>query len=140
MAIKTSISLIDSLIYQIEAIISSEFENRITTLPVKITKRESNTSVTWNIYPPESIRSNKLFLEFTKTIETNFKEIKGETIKFNINNGSITDSGSQEFQIIRGNSWEVYLYDPETFIYIRLLNESRLAEKEKSKFERREGK
>ncbi|MHA2306159.1 MAG: hypothetical protein ACXACU_12290, partial [Candidatus Hodarchaeales archaeon] len=46
----------------------------------------------------------------------------------NIDTGGITDSGTQEFQIIRGKSWEVYLYDPETFIYIRLLNESRIAD------------
>ncbi|MHA2306773.1 MAG: hypothetical protein ACXACU_15435, partial [Candidatus Hodarchaeales archaeon] len=60
MVVKTPISLIDSLISEIEVKISSEFENRIKTLPVKITKRESNTSITWNIYPPDSVRSDKL--------------------------------------------------------------------------------
>ncbi|MHA2248230.1 MAG: hypothetical protein ACXADY_24990 [Candidatus Hodarchaeales archaeon] len=128
MAVKISINLVDSLIFEIERVLSSEFENRQKTLPVKVIKRNNNTAVTWNIYPTDTIKHDELLVELIKTIEDNFNNIIGEIIKFNITNGSIIDSGNQEFQIIEGQSWEVYLFDPETFIYIRLLNESRIAD------------
>ncbi len=128
MAVKISIELINSLIFEIERVLSSEFENRLKTLPVKVIKRNNNTAVTWNIYPKDQNQSDKLLIELTKTIEDNFNNIVGEIIKFNIANGSIIDSGNQEFQIITGMSWEVYLFDPEIFIYIRLLNESRITD------------
>lgn len=128
LAVKTSINLVDSLIFEIERILSSEFENRLKTLPVKVIKRSNNTTVTWNIYPPDLSKNDKLLVKLAKAINENFNNIVGEIIKFKIANGSILDSGNQEFQIIRGQSWEIYLFDPETFIYIRLLNESRLAD------------
>lgn len=128
MAVKISINLVDSLIFEIERVLSSEFENRLKTLPVKVIKRNNNTAVTWNIYPTDTTKHDELLVELTKTIEENFNNIIGEIIKLNITNGSIIDSGNQEFQIIEGQSWEVYLFDPETFIYIRLLNESRIAD------------
>ncbi len=128
MAVKISINLVDSLIFEIERVLSSEFENRLKTLPVKVIKRNNNTVVTWNIYPKNPAKNDKLLVELTKTIEENFDNIVGEIIKLNITNGSIIDSGNQEFQIIKGQSWEVYLFDPETFIYIRLLNESRITD------------
>jgi hypothetical protein len=128
LAVKISINLVDSLIFEIERVLSSEFENRQKTLPVKVIKRNNNTAVTWNIYPTDTIKHDELLVELIKTIEDNFNNIIGEIIKFNITNGSIIDSGNQEFQIIEGQSWEVYLFDPETFIYIRLLNESRIAD------------
>ena len=102
--------------------------NHPCLLPVKVIKRNNNTVVTWNIYPKDPAKNDKLLVELTKTIEGNFNNIVGEIIKFNITNGSINDSGNQEFQIIEGQSWEVYLFDPETFIYIRLLNESRITD------------
>ena len=36
------------------------------------------------------------------------------------------DTGMQEFQINFGESWDVYLYEPEIFVYIRLLLESKI--------------
>lgn len=82
-------------------------------------------TVTWNIFPTAKTDLPDLVQMLAKTIDNNLKDINGEIIEFNLSNGTIRDSGVQEFQILTGKTWEVYLYKPETFIYLRLLYESR---------------
>ncbi len=123
--------VLQQLVTVIEGLLTSYYPNRLRTLPVKIINRKQNTTLTWNIYPTEKIPLNNLLHVLMKTIEENFKNIKGEIIQFNLSNGKIHDGEVQEFQISTGKIWEIYLYEPETFIYLRLLSESRLAHPDK---------
>ena len=88
-------------------------------------------TVTWNIFPTANLDLTDLLQMLAKTIANNLKDINGEIIEFNLANGKIRDRGVQEFQILTGKTWEVYLYEPETFIYLRLLYESRTDDPDK---------
>lgn len=119
--------VLQQLVLKIEGLIDSYFSNRLQTLPVKINNRKQNITVTWNIYPTEKIQLDDFFLILETTIDENLKDINGETIQYKLINGKIRDRGVQEFEIPKGKTWEIYLYKPETFIYLRLLYESRTA-------------
>lgn len=118
--------VLQQLVTVIEGLLNSYYPSRSRTLPLKIIHRKQNITLTWNIYPTEKIPLDNLLQVLMKTIEENFKNIKGETIQFNLSNGKIHDGGVQEFQISTGKIWEIYLYEPEIFIYLRLLTESRI--------------
>jgi hypothetical protein len=121
----TTIGVIDILILDIENFLDSIFTNRLRTLPVKTTKRNQNTTVTWNIFPTNKVNLDDIFPILAEKINNNFASIQGEIIKLESANGNISDSGYQEFQILKAHIWEVYIYDPEIFMYIRLFYESR---------------
>ena len=121
-----TISIIDKLILEVEKFINSKFSNRLRTLPVKIAKRNQNTTVTWNIFPTKTVDLDVIFSVIAEKINSSFTSIKGEIIKLEDSKGNIIDSGIQEFKIIKANTWEIYLYDPEVFLFIRLLYELRL--------------
>ncbi|MFX0084123.1 MAG: hypothetical protein ACFFAU_00480 [Candidatus Hodarchaeota archaeon] len=123
----TTIGTIDTLIFDIEHFFDSIFTNRLRTLPVKIKKRNQNTIVTWNIFPTNKVNLDDIFPILIDKINNNFENINGEIIKLRKAEGIISDTGNQEFQIIKSNSWEIYLYKPEIFMYIRLSYESRLS-------------
>ncbi len=118
--------VLQQLVTVIEGLLTSYYPSRSRTLPVKVIHRKQNTTLTWNIYPTEKIPLDNLIHTLIKTIEENFKNIKGEIIHFNLSNGKIQDGGIEEFQISKGKIWEIYLYEPEIFIYLRLLSETRL--------------
>lgn len=120
--------VLQQLVTEIEGLLDSYYSSRSRTLPVKILQQKQNITLTWNIYPTEKISLSNLLLILVKTIETIFKSIKGEVIQFNLSNGKIHDGGVQEFQISSGKIWEIYLYEPEIFIYLRLLLESRITQ------------
>ncbi len=123
----TTIGVINTLIIDIEHYFDSIFTNRSRTLPVKIKKRNQNTTVTWNIFPTNKVNLDDIFPILINKINNNFDKIDGEIIKLRKAEGTINDTGSQEFQIIKSNAWEIYLYKPEIFMYIRLSYESRLS-------------
>ena len=118
---------LQGLVVNLEDLLNSHYSNRSRTLPVRITKRKQNIVITWNIYPGAKIQLNDLFLIIAKTIEKSLKDINGEIISCFLTNGEIRDRGVQEFQIHMGRTWEIYLYDPETYIALRLLYESRIS-------------
>ncbi|MHA2224228.1 MAG: hypothetical protein ACXAC8_03425 [Candidatus Hodarchaeales archaeon] len=118
--------VLQQLTFKIEHLLNTFFPERSLTKPVKITRRKQNTTVTWNIYPKDGTQRDRLFQALSNTIDENLEELKGEIIRNKLTNGRILDRGVQEFEIIRGISWEIYLYEPETFIFIRLLNEMSL--------------
>ncbi|MFX0122171.1 MAG: hypothetical protein ACFFAE_00915 [Candidatus Hodarchaeota archaeon] len=119
--------VIQQLVSKIENLINSHYSNRSRTLPVRIKKRKQNITITWNIYPIDRIPLEELFQILTKAIGENLKDINGEIIYCTLTNGKIRDRGVQEFQIHTGKTWEIYLYEPEIFIDVRLLYESRIA-------------
>lgn len=128
MSLETLPEVLQQLVSKIEDLLNSFYSNRSQTLPVRINKRKQNLTVTWNIYPAEKITLEDLFQTLTKTIEENLKDIHGEIIHCTLTNGKIRDRGVQEFQIHLGKTWEIYLYDPETYIDVRLLYESRITQ------------
>lgn len=111
---------------EIERIIDSHKLDRSKTLPVNIKTRGNNIIVTWNIYSEDKPSLNKLFHVITDKIVQILENIEGENIHLVFNTGKIIDTGIQEFQVNFGESWDIYLYEPEIFIYIRLLLESRI--------------
>ena len=117
-------------IFQIEHLIDEGVKDRSLTHPPKIRNRANNTVVMWNIFPDKSDELNTLFRIINQTTDSFFTDIKGEVIKLKVLSGTIHDTGVQEFQIIRGKTWDVYLYDPEGFLYIRLLHERHLLNQE----------
>lgn len=119
---------LQGLVVKLEDLINSHYSSRSRTLPVKIKKRKQNIIVTWNIYPGDKVQLKELFHTITVTIENSLKGINGEIISCSLTNGEIRDRGVQEFQIHMGKTWEIYLYDPETYISLRLLYESRLSQ------------
>jgi len=120
-------NFLQQLILIIEALIDSRLDNRLHTLPVRIKKRNQNIIITWNIYPEHKLELNFFFNRIAETINQLLDEIKGEIIQYELSKGKISDGRVSEFQINLGKTWDIYLYDPEIFIYLRLLLESRLA-------------
>ncbi|UCG01589.1 MAG: hypothetical protein JSW11_18495 [Candidatus Heimdallarchaeota archaeon] len=120
--------VLQQLTSKIEALVDLYYPDRSQTLPVRINKRKQNIIVTWNIYPSERHQLDELFPILSNTIEENLKGINGEIIHCSLINGEIRDRGIQEFQIHMGKTWEIYLYDPETYIDVRLLQESRITQ------------
>jgi hypothetical protein len=118
---------LQELVVSLEDLINSHYSNRSRTLPARIVERKQNTIITWNIYPEAKIQLEDLFQIITKTIESSLKNINGEIIYCTLTNGEIRDRGAQEFQIHKGRTWEIYLYDPETYIALRLFYESRIS-------------
>ena len=119
---------LQGIVVRLEEIINSYYNSRSRTLPVRINQHKQNIIVTWNIYPGERIQLQDLFQILTKAIERSLKDINGEIIYCSLTNGEIRDRGVQEFQIHMGRTWEIYLYDPETYIDVRLLYESRISQ------------
>ncbi|MFX0172191.1 MAG: hypothetical protein ACFE9L_09740 [Candidatus Hodarchaeota archaeon] len=120
-------NFLQRLITNVEALIDSHLIDRSRTLPVKIKKRVQNVIITWNIFSKNEKDLNVLYNGLTGTINQLLDEIKGEVIQYELSKGKIIDSGVFEFQINLGKTWDIYLYDPEIFIYLRLLLESRIA-------------
>ncbi|MFW9904232.1 MAG: hypothetical protein ACFFFH_07870 [Candidatus Thorarchaeota archaeon] len=118
---------LQGLVERLEDLINSHFSNRSRTLPVKIRKRKQNIIITWNIFPGDQIHLEEFFQTIAITIERSLKDINGEIISFSLKNGEIRDRRVREFQIHMGKTWEIYLYDPEVYIALRLLFESRLS-------------
>ncbi len=121
--------VIQHIVNRIEASIDSQISNRNRTKPVKIQERTQNIVLTWNVYSEGTIKLEQFFQHISHIINKETKRVNGEVIKLEIIKGDIFDKGLQEFVITSGRSWDVYLYDPEVFIYIRLLLESRLTQK-----------
>ena len=118
--------LLQSIVNSVEDYIVSLNLNREVNKPVKIRHRELNTIISWNLFMDSGLEN--VFLTIEKLIQNQLKNIQGELLKYTITNGSITDHTFEtfnEFRIHRGKNWDVYLYEPETFAYIRLLIESR---------------
>ncbi|MFX0150508.1 MAG: hypothetical protein ACFFAJ_07010 [Candidatus Hodarchaeota archaeon] len=120
-------NFLQQLITNVETLVDSRLTDQSRTLPVKIKIRMQNVIITWNIYSTDENDLNFLFKQLTGTINQLLDEIKGEVIHYELNSGKIFDSGVFEFQINLGKTWDIYLYDPEIFIYLRLLLESRIA-------------
>ncbi|MHA1214938.1 MAG: hypothetical protein ACTSPG_06555 [Candidatus Hodarchaeales archaeon] len=127
--------VITNIVDLVEHFIDSQQLDRSITKPVKIRKSKSNTILTWNIYfePIELLESNFTHLE--NLIMKSLKNIQGEVIFYNVSHGTISDQTTEVFKdffVNKAKLWDVYLYKPEIFIYIRLMQESKRQQADKS--------
>lgn len=127
---KIPIFLVD-IISDVESFLNT-LSNREKTLPVKKRVRDNNTTFSWNIY---NDNIEKLRDQLIKLIESKLNSIEGEILKLFVNQGSINDSGTIEFEIVNGCIFEIYLYRQEAFTYIRIYQERRLDIKKNQKYE-----
>jgi len=108
----------------LESYLENKFPTRTKTLPVKQRDRGVNSILTWNIFPKNLEETKEIFNSiqdlFSQKLES-YEE--GELLQYEISKGRILDSGSEAFIISRGFSWDLYIYQPEIFVYIRLLQE-----------------
>ena len=126
--------ILQAITLSLESYLDKIFAYREKTLPVKIKETQNNVIVTWNIFPDSSDTINGILKDIKDLINQEMnKGYDGEVLKYDINSGQIFDAGVEAFLILEGFSWDLYLYKPETFIYIRLLHESRL-DKEKDQW------
>jgi hypothetical protein len=64
----------------------------------------------------------ELLKSLENVINSALSGLKAEIISLK-GSGTIQDLGISAFQILQSITWEVYLYDPEDFAYIRLFHE-----------------
>ncbi|MHA2113677.1 MAG: hypothetical protein ACXAC6_00105 [Candidatus Hodarchaeales archaeon] len=120
-------SILLEIVKVLEAYLEKLFPNRERTLPVKQRDRGINSILTWNIYPRSPEEVTDIFdsiQNLLSQILVDFEE--GELLMYEISEGRILDSGSDAFLISRGFSWDLYIYQPEIFVYFRLVQEKKI--------------
>ncbi len=119
--------VLQDLVRALEEYLDQILSTRERTLPVKIKSLNQNTILTWNIYPEPQSEIKKIFTQLKEIISHILEQpLDGELIHSELRKGRILDGGINAFSIIQGFSWDLYLYQPETFVYFRLLHESTL--------------
>lgn len=120
-------SILLEIVKVLEAYLEKLFPNRERTLPVKQHDRGINSILTWNIYPRSPEEVIDIFDSIQNLLSKKLVDFEeGELLMYEISEGRILDSGSDAFLISRGFSWDLYIYQPEIFIYIRLLQEKKI--------------
>ena len=86
--------------------------------------RANNLTLSYNIYPDEYSFSD-VWTGLYSELRTVFNDIAliGEVITYTAKNGTIQDQGTVYFRVLEALLFECYIYDPESFIYARLLHE-----------------
>lgn len=96
----------------------------VNTVGPTFRKRENNTTLSYNIYPLE-MEISELWTILHTALKNNFTELskKGEVIMYTTTQGGILDQGVEYFKVVNANIFECYIYEPESFIYARILQE-----------------
>ncbi|MHA2232791.1 MAG: hypothetical protein ACXAB4_09895, partial [Candidatus Hodarchaeales archaeon] len=84
-----------------------------------IKARGQSKTLAYNLFLDEP---RKLLKGLKETVDSTLKGLNGEIICLE-GEGVIIDSGITAFQVVQSITWDVYLYDPEDFLYIRLFHE-----------------
>jgi len=125
--IKSLPSILQKLVQAIEDYLDKTFPNRKKTLPIKMKRRSQNTIISWNIYPEPQKEVSTLFITLQQIISSILEQtLDGELIYYELKKGHIFDAGIKAFSINHGFIWDLYLYQPEIFVYIRLIHECNL--------------
>lgn len=120
------------LVTALEDHINTLFHDRKTTLPVKIRSNDHNSIITWNIFPNDQMDIDKILKDLNVIIHSNLLRIpRSELISYKIEKGKIHDSEVEAFRIKSGFIYDLYIYDPEIFVYTRLLLEFRSMDQSK---------
>jgi len=117
-------SILLEIIKILEKYLKKKFPIRTKTLPVKQRDSGVNSIITWNIFPENPKETTEIFDSIQNLLNQKLESYEeGELLQYEISKGRILDSGSEAFIISRGFSWDLYIYQPEIFVYIRLLQE-----------------
>jgi hypothetical protein len=120
-------SILQEIVKVLEAYLEKLLPNRKRTLPVKQRDKGINSILTWNIYPRTPEEVTDIFDSIQNLLSHKLVNFEGgELLMYEISEGRILDSGSDAFIISRGFSWDLYIYQPEIFVYIRLLQEKKI--------------
>ncbi len=90
-------------------------------------------SVLFNAYPLTNDLAPKVFkwlVRIAKQLTTIIIGEKGEQISAEVGKGEILDMGGKYFEITKGQIFECYQYENESFAYIRVFQEKKTAEEE----------
>jgi hypothetical protein len=113
------------IIKSIESYLTNNYPERTRTLPVSIKQRGKNSIITWNVFPDFENNLEEVYNDCQTLLQSELEKITdGELLEYNIGNGRILDAGLDAFIIRKGMSWDLYLYQKELLIYIRLLHET----------------
>jgi len=111
----------------LESYLEEKFPIRTKTLPLKQRNRGNNSIFTWNIFHENPEETIEIFESIQNVINQKLESYEeGELLQYEISKGRILDSGSEAFLISKGFSWDLYIYQPEIFVYIRLLLEKNI--------------
>ena len=85
-------------------------------------KRKNNLTMSYNIHPLET-NIDELWDLCYSFLDNKFKDLSktGEVIIYASTQGSILDQGVEYFKVNKANIFECYIYEPESFIYARIL-------------------
>ena len=115
--------------------LASEINSLVKKLQVNIIgptfhNRENNITLSYNIHPLE-FDIDQLWNICYNFLEKKFKELSktGEVIMYETTKGAILDQGVEYFKVKKANIFECYIYEPESFIYLRILQEYDLLQK-----------
>lgn len=101
-----------------------EFNFDLTFTGPSHRKTENNQNISYNIYPRIEF-INKTWLKLLQLIQSEFQKLsaQGEVIVYDTTQGTILDQGTEYFTVLKANIFECYIYEPESFLYARLLEE-----------------
>ncbi len=92
----------------------------------------NNYNISYNIYPEEE-NIDQTLDKLLELLKFEFKELakNGEVIFYDTSQGKILDQGIEYFKVLKANLFECYVYEPESFLYARLLKEYDIIKKNK---------
>ncbi len=121
-------AIIDTLTNSVDHLLR---EWKIHNYTKKIKHRDSNTILSWNIFPVTVQQLEFMYQELCKIFKEKLRQINGEVIWYEGLNGEIWDRQFNQFTVQKAFISEVYWYDPEIFGYVRILHEKDKYRKEK---------
>lgn len=98
--------------------------NNIEFSGPSLRNRENNKTISYNIYPSANVFANTWEL-LESLLRQKFNDLSksGEVINYTSEHGGIKDQGIEYFKVVKAILFECYIYEPESFIYARLLHE-----------------
>lgn len=102
----------------------NEFNSELSFTGPSPRKTENNQNISYNIYSRNEFINN-IWLKLLQLIQSEFQKLseQGEVIVYDTTQGTISDQGTEYFQVLKANIFECYIYEPESFLYARLLEE-----------------
>ena len=121
--------IIESFVLQFFLSLAGDISKEITNKKIEFIgptnrKSENNLKLSYNIYPRKD-SFNDIWHLLESLLKLRFNELSklGEVINYDVDHGAIADQGTEYFKIQKAFLFECYIYEPESFLYARLLHE-----------------
>jgi hypothetical protein len=119
-------TFIQLLLNSVSNIVDSTLESfqSISVTGPTFRQRDNNFNLSYNIYPAGLI-IDSCYDSLLVILEEYFLHLskEGEVITYSTTSGSIFDQGKEYFKVLSANIFECYVYNPESFVFARLLKE-----------------